>query len=189
MAAHNEPCRAVGVSWLLNHWEDGVRRHPSPSAELAVTWVRGPAHPREKPPATSFNVLPSPCGEVTQACGSTVCPPPLPGLTETLEFLFSTLHFVFFICSFLSHPLQVITFFWFAFFWLFCCYCFGLFCFVVILFLFLLLLFCFCFSVLLWFFLFFFLVPVALAGTIAFQKKGMHAWCMHWYVMKHAHST
>ena len=80
--------------WRSNHWEDGAKRRPSPSAESAVTWVRGPAHPQEKSPATFFYVLPSPCGEATQANGLTVCQPPLPGLMETLETCFVLLLFV-----------------------------------------------------------------------------------------------
>ena len=147
MTAHNESCRAVGVSFIpmvvesLGGW----------SEEASLTISRIGCHlcqrtgsSREKPPATSFNVLPSPCGEVAQACGSTVCPPPLPGLTETLVFLFST-SLCFpkpLVLSFLSHPLQVyyyfhlvclflvvLLLFWFV---LFCCYFFWfllLFCF------------------------------------------------------------
>ena len=106
MTAHNEPCQAVGASFIpmvvesLGGWS-------LPSAELAVTWVRGPAHPQEKPSLANqpeysiYYGLLARLGETTrqlfqrlaitlwrgnQACGSTLCPPPLPGLMETLEF-------------------------------------------------------------------------------------------------------
>ena len=42
MAAHNESCQAVGISfvppWWSNHWEDGAKRCFLPSAELTVNY-------------------------------------------------------------------------------------------------------------------------------------------------------
>ena len=103
------PAEHPSSPWWLNHWEDGAKRRPSLSAELAVTWVRGPAHPQEKPPATSFNVLPSPCGEAMQTSGSTVCPPPLPTLNFCIFLFFYFTHFnnYFHYEFFTFHPLQV----------------------------------------------------------------------------------
>ena len=99
------PAEHPSSPWWLNHWEDGVKRRPSLSAELAVTWVRGPAHPQEKPPATSFNVLPSPCGEAMQTSGSTVCPPPLLTLNFCIFFLILHTLIIIFIMNFLHFTL------------------------------------------------------------------------------------